>query len=165
MTSCNKIKSLETKELEKMKSQELKDLCKHYGVKSTGIKNKLIQRINLAQFIENKVNKNFQEKSIPKILIMKSTDNNLFSSVETFQKFYSLVSKKNSQEIIGKIDNSKNNNKILNLTKDDIDFCKSKNLKFSIPIILDGEHMTHRTRTTIDDEDEEEEDDEEFINE
>ena len=164
MTSYAKIESLKSKELDKMKSQELKDLCKYYGVKSTGIKNKLIQRINLARFIQNQVNKNFQEKSIPKNLIMKNIDNNLFSSVETFQKFYSFVSKKNSNEIIGKIDNFKNNNKILSLTKDDIDFCKSKNLKFSIPIILDGEHMTHRTRT-INDNDEDEEDEEEFVNE
>ena len=76
-----------------------------------------------------------------------------------------LFPKKNSNEVIGKIDNLANNNKIINLTKDDIDFCKSKNLKYSIPIILDGEHMTHRTRTVIDNDDDHEEDDEEFMNE
>lgn len=150
---------------DKMKSQELKELCKQYGVKSTGTKNKLIQRIKIASFVHKKVDQNFKEKSTPKSLTMKNMDNNLFSSIETFQKFYSFVSKKNSNEVIGKIDNLANNNKIINLTKDDIDFCKSKNLKYSIPIILEGEHMTHRTRTVIDNDDDDGEDDEEFMNE
>lgn len=149
---------------DKMKSQELKELCKQYGVKSTGTKQKLIQRINIARFVQNKVDQNFKEKAIPKCFTMKEMDNNLFSSIETFQKFYSFVSKKNSNEIIGKIDNFANNNKVINLTKDDIAFCKSKNLKYSIPIILEGEHMTHRTRTVID-HDDDEEDDEEFMDE
>ena len=149
---------------DKMKSQELKELCKQYGVKSTGTKNKLIQRINVARFVHKRVDQNFKEKATPKCLTMKEIDNNLSCSIETFQKFYSFVSKKNSDEIIGKIDNFTNNNKIINLTKDDIDFCKSKNLKYCIPIILEGEHMTHRTRTVID-HDDDEEDDEEFMEE
>jgi hypothetical protein len=149
---------------DKMKSQELKNLCKEYGVKCTGTKNKLIQRINIARFIHDRVDKNFKQNSIPKSISMKDVDGNLSSSVETFQKFYSFVSKKNSNEIIGKIDNLKNNNKIIGLTKADIDYCKNRNMKYSIPIILEGEHMTHRTRTTVDD-DEGEDEDEEFGNE
>ena len=63
---------------DKMKSQELKELCKQYGVKSTGTKNKLIQRIKIARFVDNKVGRNFKEKEIPKSLTMKDIDNNLF---------------------------------------------------------------------------------------
>ena len=82
---------------DKMKSQELKELCKQYGVKSTGTKNKLIQRIKIARFVSNKVDQNFKEKSTSKFLTMKNIDNNLFSSIETFQKFYSFCFQKKLQ--------------------------------------------------------------------
>lgn len=146
----------------KMKSSELKQLCKDFGVKCTGTKNKLIKRIHIARFIHNRAEKNFIENSVAKYLVMKNMNHNCFSSVETFKKFYSFVSKNNSNEIIGKIDNRKQNSEILPLTKDDIDYCKSKNLKYSIPIILQGEHMTHRTRTIVEEE-EEHDDDDEFL--
>ena len=82
-----------------------------------------------------------------------------------FKNFIPLFPKKTLMKLLEKLIILRIIIKIITLTKDDIDFCKSKNLKYSIPIILEGEHMTHRTRTVIDNDDDDEEDDEEFMNE
>lgn len=146
-----------------MKSSELKSLCKEYGVKSTGTKDILVKRIQRATFIHNIVDKNFSNNSIPKSITFKHNKNIFFISINSFEKFYSLVSKKESNEIVGKIDNREKDFNILPLTKEDIQYCKNKNLNYSIPIILKGEEMTHRVRSVIDEEDDDDENNDDFL--
>jgi hypothetical protein len=143
----------------KMKSSELKSLCKEYGVKCTGTKDTLVKRLQKATFIHNICDKNFSNNSIPKFITFKHNKNIFFISINSFEKFYSFVSKKDSNEIFGKIDNRDKDFNILPLTKDDIQYCKNKNLHYSIPIILKGEEMTHRVRSVIEDEEDEDDDD------
>lgn len=144
----------------KMKLADIKKVCKEYGVKSTGTKFKLLERIRIAKFLQEKAEENFTLNSIPKKVTFKSFNDNISSDISNYQKFFSFVSKKNSNEIIGKLDNR--NAQIYDLSKEDIEFCKSKHLKYIIPIVLKGKEMTHRVRNVV--EEEEDDDDEEEEN-
>lgn len=139
----------------KLKLNEIKELCKYYGVKSTGTKTKLLDRIRIAKFLEKNVNNTFQYHSNPKCLSFKEYKNGTSSCIDSYQKFFSFVSKNKSNEIIGKLDNR--NSTFHDLTKEDIDYCKSRNIPYVIPIILTGKEMTHRTRTVVEEEEFDEE--------
>lgn len=64
-----------------MKLVEIKNECKKYGVKSTGTKDKLLQRIRIAKFHMDQ-----SQKSVP-VLIRKWNEKQ-FVQVMTFDKFF-----------------------------------------------------------------------------
>lgn len=140
--------------MEKMKLNEIKAICKKYNVKSTGTKTVLLKRIEKAQFLERWVNKN---KSFNDVNVKHYKDD-IYRSLQSVQ-FHNLVSKEFSGEIIGKMNTI--NDSFHSLTKKDIELCKEQRLKFTIPIILEGEHVTDYDRSII----EEDEDDDEDLEE
>lgn len=130
-----------------MKLAEIKNECKKYGVKSTGTKDKLLQRIKIAKFHMDQ-----SQKSVP-VLIRKWNEKQ-FVQVMTFDKFFSLVFE--NDRVVGKMDNR--DESFSYLTKKDIEYCKELNLSYIIPSVLIGEHQTHRIKHVIEYESDEEDD-------
>lgn len=133
------------------KLNELRYLCKEFKLKSSGTKKDMIKRLEHYHFLEKKIEK--------KIINVYPYHNDLYRSLQSYQKYYSFLIKKSSGEIIGKLNNQTDT--IEDLNKEDLKYCIEFNYPFSIPIYIKGEYDTHRVRNII----EEEEDDEEFEDE
>lgn len=127
----------------KKKLTELRSICKEYNIKSSGTKIDMIKRIKLAEFQKS--------KSFNKKMSLYLYKDNLYKSITSYKKIYSFIIKKQSSEIIGKLNNT--NNKIEDLEKEDLDYCRFNNLPFLIPVNIKGEYDTHRIRKIVEDDD------------
>ena len=131
----------------KKKLNELRDLCKESKLKSSGTKKDMIKRLEHFHFLQKKIKKN--------IMKLYPYDNDLYRSLQSYQKYYSFLIKKSSGEIIGKLNNQ--TDKMEELNKDDLQYCIEYNYPFSIPISIKGEYDTHRIRNIIEEDEEFEE--------
>lgn len=130
----------------KKKLVELRNICKDFKIKSSGTKSDMIKRIKQHKF--------HQHKCSNKKMILYPYSNNLYKSIESYKKIYCFIIKKSSYEVVGKLNNI--NNKMENLEKDDLEYCRLNNIPHYIPINIRGEYDTHRIRTI------QEEDDDDF---
>ena len=126
---------------------DLKKKCKELGVKSTGTKKVLTQRIKVSQFHE----KLAQYGKIP--IVFKQMDHGHCEQIIPFQKFYSFVLR--DDRIVGKKDLRKNI--IKPLTKSDMEECKLRHLPFLIPTVMEGEIQYHRIKKVVEDDSDESE--------
>ena len=127
------------KMLKKYNTSELKQLCKEKNLKTTGKKEDLAKRI---------INeKNF---FIRDTIFVNPLEDNLFIHNDT-QFIYDIDKKL----IIGKW-----NNKVIDLTKDDIFKCKEMKLSYKIPITLSGQIIKKKRKKEdlYEDDDEDDED-------
>ena len=126
---------------------DLKKKCKELGVKSTGTKKVLTQRIKVSEFHEKLA------QSGKKPIVFKQMDHGHSEQIIPFQKFYSFVLR--DGRIVGKKDLRKNI--VKPLTKSDMEECKLRHLPFLIPTILEGEIQSHRIKKVLEDESDESE--------
>ena len=127
--------------LKKYNTSELKQLCKEKNLKTTGKKEDLAKRI-----INEKI------FFIRDTIFVHPLQDNLFIHNDT-QFVYDI----NKKLIVGKW-----NNKIIDLTKDDIFICKNMKLPYKIPITLLGEIIKKKRKKENLYEDDDD-DDEEYL--
>lgn len=139
----------------KKKLVELRNICKDFKIKSSGTKSDMIKRIKQHRFHQN--------KSSNKKMILYPYSNNLYKSIESYKKIYSFIIKKSSYEVVGKLNNI--NNKMENLEKDDLEYCRLNNIPYHIPTNIRGEYDTHRIRIIQEEEDDDFEEEYNDLNE
>lgn len=135
-TKFNKPK--QSSELDNLKVSELKTLCKNKGLKLSGTKQELIERLEQADELkkEKVVNEQIPTKPVIKKIIpvtqAVAIKRNQWGNHE--HPDTSLIFDKNSKKVIGK---QNDNGSIDNLTEDDIDLCNKYKFEYIIPENLD----------------------------
>ena len=128
----------------KKKLNELRNICKDFKLKSSGKKKDMIKRLEHYHFLEKRIEK--------KIINLYPYNEEYYRSLQSYEKFYSLLIRKSSGDVSAKLNNQ--TNKIEDLTKDDLKYCYEQNYPVSIPIYIKGEYDTHRIRNIIEEEEE-----------
>jgi hypothetical protein len=151
-------------EYSKMNKNELMEICKTKGLKVSGTKNEIIERLLNGGVVSSKNEKNTKitpcEPEIIKKLVSKlpiiSISRNKFGNYEHSETLFVFNNK--NKKVIGK---QNADGTISNLTKDDIDMCNKYKFGFEIPENLDTNK--NGADVEIDElEEKEEEKDEEF---
>lgn len=151
-----------------MKLQELKNIAKQLQLKSTGTKKDIIKRIRKHNFFlrfkrkEHPPDKLFQHYSChgtfcDKNYLMKESYNFIFNNeLKVYLSTFSLNGFKyifniNSKSIVSKVQLKTNH--ILPLDRNDIFFCRSKNIVVTIPNVLLGDHIKTRSLNQLEEDD------------
>lgn len=149
----------DTDDLINYKLGDLKEMCRGMKLKMTGKKEDLILRINKHFFFSRHkiTDKNCVFSKGAEKYLMKDSEkfilreNNLYQSLTSFDKHYFLYDC--IKKIIVKKVNSRRDDIILDLTRDDIHFLKSINLDYEVPVVLSGEPTRFRDVSQLEEED------------
>lgn len=149
----------DTDDLINYKLGDLKEMCRGMKLKMTGKKEDLILRIKKHFFFSrHKITDKdcVFSKGAEKYLIKDSEkfilrENNLYQSLTSFNKHYFLYDC--IKKVIVKKVNSRRDDIILDLTRDDIQFLKSINLDYEVPVVLSGEPTRFRDVSQLEEED------------
>jgi hypothetical protein len=138
---------------------DLKEMCRGMKLKMTGKKEDLILRIKKHFFFSRHkiTDKNCVFSKGAEKYLMKDSEkfilreNNLYQSLTSFDKHYFLYDC--IKKVIVKKVNSRRDDIILDLTRDDIQFLKSINLDYEVPVVLSGEPTRFRDVSQLEEED------------
>ena len=165
-TETDSNKSSDSSEYSKMNKNELIEICKTKGIKVSGTKNELIERLLNGGVVSSKNEKNTKitpcEPEIIKKLVSKlptiSISRNKFGNYEHSETLFVFNNK--NKKVIGK---QNADGTISNLTKDDIDICNKYKFGFEIPENLDSNKNGADVEIDeLDEKEDEEEKEEEF---